>query len=144
MYRVREGEGETGQIVASVKLKLIDCADYIWIQIQRSICYNIKKMFIVFLLLCFTLGANCANIKEILSAPVPNGDLNFLRALNNFYGCKTWGDVACLECSAGYFFNDKRICSQVSIYCKNFNRAVGVCEQCYLGYAIFSGQCVPI
>ena len=43
--------------------------------------------------------ATPSSIREQLAAPVENGDLGFLRALNNFFGCKTWGDVECIECS---------------------------------------------
>lgn len=95
------------------------------------------------LLVFLVLAAQSAIIDEQLATPVEGGDLAFLRALNNYFGCKIWGDTSCLECSANYFFNDNKICSVVVPQCKKFNRGVGICEECYLGYAIYSGQCIP-
>ena len=95
-------------------------------------------LFILLILSAFSENT----IREKLSAPVENGDLAFLRALNNYFGCKTWEDGECTECSSNYIFNDNKICSQVTPQCKKFNRAVGICEECYLGYEIFNGQCI--
>ena len=60
--------------------------------------------------------------------PVENGDTNFLRAINSYYGCKTWNGGNCVECSEGYSFNDNKMCRKVPEQCKKFNRGVGICE----------------
>lgn len=86
------------------------------------------------IILALALSATSSSVREQLAAPVENGDIGFLRALNNFFGCKEWSDTECIECSAGYFFNDNKICCEVTPQCKKFNRGVGICEECYLGY----------
>ena len=55
------------------------------------------KSVIFFLLICCLLASQ--DLFKKLSAPVEDGDLAFLRALNNYYGCKTWIDGQCTECS---------------------------------------------
>lgn len=37
--------------------------------------------------------SSSSTIDELLLTPVENGDLSFLRALNNYFGCKTWVDT---------------------------------------------------
>lgn len=69
-------------------------------------------------------------------------DPNFIKLLDNYFGCKTWTDGNCVECSQGYVFNNKGICCEVDAYCQQFNTAVGTCEVCYTGYSVSSnGSC---
>ena len=63
-------------------------------------------------------------------------------ALNNYYGCKAWQHNQCVECADRYFFNDDGICNEVPPTCKQFNRAIGICERCYFGYDIYDGKCL--
>jgi hypothetical protein len=69
-------------------------------------------------------------------------DPNFLKILSNYFGCKTWQNGSCVECSGGYIFNKNGVCCLIDLNCKIFNRAVGVCENCYTGfYADANGTC---
>lgn len=65
----------------------------------NSLTYKIVILMLLLLFLALIGLATPSSIREQLAAPVENGDLGFLRALNNFFGCKTWGDVECIECS---------------------------------------------
>ena len=65
--------------------------------------------------------------------------MGFMTALYNYYGCKVWEDGHCAECADRYIFNDEGICKEVPPTCKQFNRAVGICERCYFGYQIYNG-----
>ena len=58
----------------------------------------------------------------------------FLKTINNYFGCKTWQDGVCTECSQSYIFNNKGVCCLIDEHCAIFNRAQGVCERCYTGY----------
>ena len=49
------------------------------------------KMYIILAMLLVTL-TKMQTLFEVLSAPEEDGDLGFLRALNNYFGCKTWED----------------------------------------------------
>ena len=77
---------------------------------------------ILVLTMGLVLGTVQESIREKMSTPVEGGDLAFLRALNNYYGCKTWEETECVECSPGYYFNDNRICSKVTDECKKFTK----------------------
>ena len=69
-------------------------------------------------------------------------DPAFLKVINNYFGCKTWKDGACLECSFGYIFNNNGVCCKIDQNCEVFNRNVGVCEQCYNGFHVdANGTC---
>ncbi len=46
----------------------------------------------------------------------------FVKVLNNYFGCKTWDNGVCVECSNHYFFNVHGVCCEVKPQCKNFNR----------------------
>ena len=37
-------------------------------------------------------------------------DPAFLRLIDNYFGCKTWVDGLCTECSQGYLFNKNGVC----------------------------------
>lgn len=71
-------------------------------------------------------------------------DPEFVKVLNNYFGCKTWEDGVCVECSARFVFNDNGVCCEIKPQCEVFNRAVGICEKCYQGYGIVDGSCVRI
>lgn len=71
-----------------------------------------------------------------------NQDANTLRTINNYYGCKTWQDDVCVECSARYYFNKNGICCEVKPECREFNTQEGICEGCYAGYQLVDGECV--
>ena len=69
-------------------------------------------------------------------------DPNFLKIIDNYFGCKTWKDGFCVECSGGFIFNKNGVCCEVDRHCEIFNRDVGVCEQCYNGYHLdANGTC---
>ena len=75
---------------------------------------------------------------DAVSGQVPLSDLI---TVANYYGCKTWAKDQCLECSNGYSFNKNGVCCQISDLCSQFNKAEGVCQACYQGYAIVNGSC---
>ena len=99
-----------------------------------------KRFILVVLLACLFAAA--------LAQPTPvltQDDLNdpaFVTLLNNYFGCKTWDEGVCVECSENYYFNNKGICCEVKPECKNFNREVGICEGCYQGWEVVDGKCV--
>lgn len=66
----------------------------------------------------------------------------FLKTINNYFGCKTWNNNVCIECSDHYHFNGIGICCQINPQCKRFNQQVGICEDCYQGYTVVNGVCV--
>lgn len=69
-------------------------------------------------------------------------DPNFLRTIDNYFGCKTWQNGNCLECSHGYIFNNNGVCCLIDRNCEIFNIAVGVCERCYTGFHVdANGTC---
>jgi hypothetical protein len=57
--------------------------------------------------------------------------------------CLAWdGKHNCLSCSARFYFNDQKICTQVSDFCYTWN-SNGACTSCYGGYILDStGKCV--
>lgn len=75
---------------------------------------------------------------------IDEADLNdpeFLKILNNYFGCKVWEDGVCVECSENFYFNDRGVCCEVKPQCRIFNREEGVCVACYQGYIITDGVC---
>lgn len=58
-------------------------------------------------------------------------------------GCLAWdGNHSCLSCSARFYFNSQKICTQVSDYCYTWNTN-GACTSCYGGYVLDStGNCI--
>lgn len=106
-----------------------------------------SKILIAILLIALAAGQT-VNLSQIftpetlatLGPEYQNSD--FLRKIDNYFGCKTWEDGHCIECSAGYIFNNHGICCEIDRNCQTFNRDVGVCEHCYTGYYIDSnGTC---
>lgn len=72
-------------------------------------------------------------------------DPEFLKLINNYFGCKTWQNGACTECSASYIFNKNGVCCLIDSHCQNFNRDMGVCELCYTGYSVSAnGSCSQV
>jgi len=61
-------------------------------------------------------------------------DPAFIKLIDNYFGCKTWQEGFCIECSASYIFNKNGICCSIDTYCQLFNRNQGICDQCYTGY----------
>ena len=37
-------------------------------------------------------------------------DPEFVKILNNYFGCKTWDEGVCIECSENYYFNNNGVC----------------------------------
>lgn len=65
-----------------------------------------------------------------------------MKVVDNYFGCKTWKEGFCVECSQGYIFNNNGICCKIDQNCEVFNRDVGVCEQCYNGFQVdANGTC---
>ena len=97
---------------------------------------TIKGLFFL-VLVCACLSQDASVLsKEDLNNP------ELMKVLNNYFGCKTWTDGICTECSKNFYFNAKGICCEVKPECKNFNRQAGICEGCYQGYEIVNGACV--
>lgn len=88
--------------------------------------HMIKHFLIPLAIFCLIGAAVAEDASYTLTAEdLANADL--LKAINNYYGCKTWKDDVCLECSAHYYFNNKGICCEVKPECRNFNVEVGIC-----------------
>ena len=47
----------------------------------------------------------------------------------------------CTQCSRGFYFNDKKVCTQVDPQCANFDSKSARCLGCYSGYKISDGKC---
>lgn len=69
-------------------------------------------------------------------------DPEFVKVLNNYFGCKTWENGVCIECSARFVFNANQVCCEIKPQCKTFNVAVGICEECYQGFKVVDGVCI--
>lgn len=93
----------------------------------------------IFVLICF-IALVFGHIP--LATPTEFNNPEFVKALNNYFGCKTLKNDVCIECSDHYYFNKNGICCEVSPQCKTFNQDVGICEQCYEGFGIQDGKCV--
>lgn len=50
----------------------------------------------------------------------------------------------CLECINGYFLDNNKICSAVSILCKTYDSATGQCTSCISDHFLVSGTCIYI
>jgi proprotein convertase subtilisin/kexin type 5 len=100
----------------------------------------------VLLLLTFSQTVNLSQIytPETLATLGPEyNDPNFIKLIDNYFGCKTWTDGNCAECSSGYVFNKNGVCCVVDQHCQQFNSDVGICENCYTGYSVSAnGSCV--
>ena len=68
-------------------------------------------------------------------------DPEMVKLLNNYWGCKTWDEGVCVECSDHFYFNSNGVCCEVKPQCKLFNREEGMCVACYQGYHIVNGVC---
>lgn len=68
-------------------------------------------------------------------------DPELVKLLNNYFGCKTWEEGVCTECSENYYFNKNGICCEVKPQCQLFDREQGLCVACYQGYHIVDGVC---
>ena len=47
----------------------------------------------------------------------------------------------CTQCSRGFYFNEKNVCTQVDPQCANFDSKNARCLGCYSGYKISDGKC---
>lgn len=52
-------------------------------------------MFLVLVLLLLSTTSIAEIVTEKMKVPIEEGDLTFLRALNNYFGCKEWIDGEC-------------------------------------------------
>lgn len=52
-----------------------------------------------------------------------------------------WSSQICIECSSGFTFNAKGVCSAVSDQCKTWSSS-GLCSTCFKGYDLKNGTCV--
>jgi hypothetical protein len=117
------------------------CVNYLFImgRLQNVILIS------VLLVLSLSQTVNLSQIftPQTLSTLGPEyNDPNFIKVIDNYFGCKNWTDGNCVECSKGYVFNTNGICCEVDQYCQQFNTAVGICEVCYTGYSVSSnGSC---
>ena len=111
---------------------------------------NMKQMtkILVVLLLTALASTQVVDLTQVFTpetiatlGPEYN-DPNFMKVINNYFGCKEWKDGFCVACSQGFIFNKNGICCKVDPNCQLFNRDVGVCEQCYNGFNVdANGTC---
>lgn len=52
-----------------------------------------------------------------------------------------WSSQICIECSSGFTFNSRGVCSAVSDQCKTWSSS-GLCSTCFKGYDLKNGLCV--
>ena len=67
----------------------------------------------LFIAICLTETIPLSQIytPEKLSTLGPEyNDPEFIKLIDNYFGCKTWTDGICAECSQGYVFNNNGIC----------------------------------
>jgi hypothetical protein len=95
----------------------------------------------------------CSSVNGQLSFSSFNGDFSSFDPANsgialsdiitvaNHFGCKTWVDGKCTECSKSYYFNKNGVCCEVPPLCSQFNQAEGLCLQCYQGYTVVNNCC---
>lgn len=74
---------------------------------------NLLLVTLIFLCAAPTLYAQ--DTLTLSQDDLNNADL--MKVLNNYFGCKTWVDGVCTECSQSYFFNAKGICCLASQEC---------------------------
>lgn len=100
----------------------------------------------LFIAICLTETIPLSQIytPEKLSTLGPEyNDPEFIKLIDNYFGCKTWTDGVCTECSQGYVFNNNGICCSIDAHCQQYNSAVGICENCYEGYIVSNnGSCL--
>lgn len=78
-----------------------------------------KQWLFAILLLAVLTSSQLSNPEldpEILNDP------EFVNLLNNYFGCKTWEEGVCIECSENFYFNNKGVCCEVKPQCRLFNR----------------------
>lgn len=73
------------------------------------------------------------NGKCVVSNNKDNFDVNCAKFSNK-------GD--CTQCSRGFYFNAKNVCTQVDPLCANFDSKTVSCLGCYAGYKLSNGKCV--
>jgi len=95
----------------------------------------------------------CSSVYGQLSFSSFNGDFSSFDPANsgiplsdiitvaNHFGCKTWVDGQCTECSQSYYFNKNGVCCEVPALCSQFNQAEGLCLACYQGYTVVDNHC---
>ena len=105
------------------------------------------------LVVALTLLLALSTVNANLSFNSFNGDFNSfdpatsgialsdIITVANHYGCKTWVKNQCTECSQGWYFNKKGVCCEVPDLCSQFNRAEGICLDCYQGYTVVNNCC---
>ena len=109
---------------------------------------SLTKVLVLFVLAAF-VSSQIVDLTQVFTpetianlGPEYN-DPEFMRTINNYFGCKTWVDGFCTECAPSYIFNNNGVCCKVDPHCEIFNRDVGVCEQCYNGYIVAAdGTCL--
>lgn len=81
------------------------------------------KVFIIAALLLIFSSAQSVNLSQIFTQPTLStlgpeySDPNFIKLIDNYFGCKTWEEGNCVECSQGYIFNKQGICCEIDAYC---------------------------
>ena len=100
--------------------------------------FSVKPWLLLVVLLSLATTQDVTHDSELLEDP------ELVALLNNYFGCKTWEDGVCTECSFRYYFNKNGVCCEVKPECKVFNTAEGICEGCYQGWEIVDGKCVPV
>ena len=68
-----------------------------------------QRFTVIVLLLCLVAGVFTQDEGPILTEEDLN-DPEFLKVLNNYFGCKVWEEGVCVECSENFYFNDNGIC----------------------------------
>lgn len=78
------------------------------------------------------LAFSLVNGSCIGSILIASKDVNCIRVSNN----------VCSQCSNRYYMANN-ICVPVNDNCKSYNPTNGNCTDCYLGYVVSSGMCIP-
>jgi hypothetical protein len=57
--------------------------------------------------------------------------------------CEQWNGSVCMKCAANCYFDSNHSCAPLNSYCKDANTTDGSCLNCYKGYVLTEGVCVP-
>lgn len=84
---------------------------------MRAIKISLTLLFLLALVtanLSFDSFLGDFNSITAANSAIPLSDLI---TVGNYYGCKTWANNQCTECSKGFYFNKKEVCCEVPLLC---------------------------
>lgn len=114
--RGKGGEEEEGVLGAELNTD--------WSYLYYFIVNMAKSSKILIAILLIALASSqIVNLNQIftpqtlatLGPEYQNAD--FLKKIDNYFGCKTWQQGLCIECSFSYIFNNNGVCCEIDRNC---------------------------